>query len=112
LRSTEKRDDEGQAYDYSIVENKLNDLKMETQTPGIGSISGDTSITRANIDRSNSINDELDCVLNEKELNLGEVDDERGPFINEENPSLIGDGHFTVSQQKVSFIKVLMIFYF
>jgi hypothetical protein len=84
---------------------------METQTPGIGSTSSNTSITRANIDRSNSVNDELDCVLNEKELNLGEVDNESGSFINEENPSLIGDGHFTVSQQKVFFIQVLMIFY-
>ncbi|PNY13281.1 coiled-coil domain-containing protein 22-like [Trifolium pratense] len=73
---------------------------METQTPGIGSTSGDTSITRANIDGSNSVNDELDCVLNEKKLVIGEVDDERDSFRNEENPSLIGDGHFTVSQQK------------
>ncbi|GAU13513.1 hypothetical protein TSUD_128100 [Trifolium subterraneum] len=85
-------DDEGVAHDYSNVESKLNDLKMETQTPEIGSTSGDTSITRANIDGSNSVNDELDCVLNENKLVIEEVDDERG--------SLLGDGHFTVSQQK------------
>jgi len=85
---------------------------METQTPEIGSTSSDASISQANKDESNSVNDELNSVLNVNKLDIGEVDAGRISFgIIEEDPSPIGDGHFTVSQQKVSFIKILMIFY-
>lgn len=79
---------------------------METQT---GGTKGETSINQANKDESNSrmegfIKDELNYVLNEKEMGKGEVDAGRGPVGNEENPAPIGDG------QKVSFLKILMIF--
>lgn len=72
---------------------------METQTPGTGNTRGDTSVSQAN-KGSDSVNDELNCVLNEKELAIGEIDAGRGIFGNEENPSPIGDGHLTVLQQK------------
>uniref|UniRef100_A0A1S3E5A2 Coiled-coil domain-containing protein 22 n=1 Tax=Cicer arietinum TaxID=3827 RepID=A0A1S3E5A2_CICAR len=93
------RGDEEVVDDYSKVESKLNDLKMETQTPGTGNTRGDTSVSQAN-KGSDSVNDELNCVLNEKELAIGEIDAGRGIFGNEENPSPIGDGHLTVLQQK------------
>lgn len=74
---------------------------METQTPEIGSTSSDASISQANKDESNSVNDELNSVLNVNKLDIGEVDAGRISFgIIEEDPSPIGDGHFTVSQQK------------
>jgi len=85
---------------------------MEPQTPEIGSTSSDASVSQANKDESNSVNDELNNVLNVNKLDIGEVDAGRGSFGIEEDPSPIGDEHLTVSQQKVSFIKVLMIFYF
>ncbi|KAJ1405894.1 coiled-coil domain-containing protein [Sesbania bispinosa] len=51
--------------------------RMETQTPGTEGTSGDASINQASIDESNSrmegfIKEELNCVLNEKELAEGQ----------------------------------------
>ncbi|XP_058788111.1 uncharacterized protein LOC131662361 [Vicia villosa] len=73
---------------------------METQTPGTGSIRDDTCIAQASIDRSNSVNGELNCVLNEKKLAVEEVNARMGSFGNEENSAPIGDGHLLVSKQK------------
>ncbi|KAL5077336.1 hypothetical protein RYX36_016320 [Vicia faba] len=73
---------------------------METQTPGTGSTRDKTSITEASIDGSNSVNDELNCLLNEKKLAVEEVDAGMGSFGNEENSAPIVDGHLTDSQQK------------
>ncbi|CAK8565766.1 unnamed protein product [Lathyrus sativus] len=73
---------------------------METRTPGIGSTRGYASITQASLDGSNSVIDELNCVLNEKKLAVEEVDSRMGSFGNEENPAPAGDGHLTVSKQK------------
>lgn len=73
---------------------------MEPQTPEIGSTSSDASVSQANKDESNSVNDELNNVLNVNKLDIGEVDAGRGSFGIEEDPSPIGDEHLTVSQQK------------
>lgn len=73
---------------------------METQTPEIGSTSSDASISQANKDESNSVNDELSSVLNVNKLDTGEVDAGRSSFGIEEDPIPIDDGHLTVLQQK------------
>ncbi|CAL5202376.1 unnamed protein product [Lathyrus oleraceus] len=73
---------------------------METQTSRIGSTRDDASITRARIDGSNSVNDELNCVLNEKKLAVEEVDAGMASFGNEESSAPIGDERLTVSKQK------------
>ncbi|XP_061353169.1 uncharacterized protein LOC133297951 [Gastrolobium bilobum] len=78
---------------------------METQTPGTEGTKCDTSINQANKDESSSrvegfIKDEVNFVLNEKELAEGQVDAGRGSFENEENPPHIGDEHSTVLKQK------------
>lgn len=83
---------------------------METQTPETESTRGDISVNQTNKDESNSrmegfIKDELNCLLNEKELAKGEVDPGRGSFENENNSAPIGDGHLTVLKQKVFFLK-------
>lgn len=108
--STEKENDEKVADDYSIVESKLNGFKMETQTSRIGSTRDDASITQARIDGSNSVNDELNCVLNEKKLAVEEVDAGMASFGNEESSAPIGDERLIVSKQKVSFMKAHDIF--
>lgn len=82
---------------------------METQTPGTRSTRDDTFIAQASIDGYNSVNGELNCVLNEKKLAVEEVDARMGSFGNEENSAPIGDGHLLVSKQKVSFMKALVI---
>ncbi|KAL2332852.1 hypothetical protein Fmac_014065 [Flemingia macrophylla] len=79
---------------------------METQTRGTEGAKGDITINQANNDKSSSriegfINDELNCVLNEKEFPEGQVDAGRGSFGNEENPTHIGDGHLTFLKQKI-----------
>ncbi|XP_058762670.1 uncharacterized protein LOC131636041 [Vicia villosa] len=58
---------------------------METLTPGTGSTRDDTSISQASIDGSNSVNDELNSVLNENKFAVEEVDARIGSFGNEEN---------------------------
>ncbi|RDX83152.1 Coiled-coil domain-containing protein 22-like protein, partial [Mucuna pruriens] len=102
--STEKEDDEGVIAGNYIVESTLNDLIMETQTHGTEGTKGDVSINKTNKDESSSkregfIKDELNCVLNEKELLEGQVDVGRGLFGNEENRAHTRDGHLTAVKQ-------------
>ncbi|KAK7305276.1 hypothetical protein VNO77_43178 [Canavalia gladiata] len=96
---------QGVIGDYSKLENKLNDHKMETQTPGTEGTKGNASINQANKAESSSrmegsIEDDLNCVLNEKELPEGQVVGERGSLGNKENPAHIRDGHLTDLKQK------------
>ncbi|KAK7301899.1 hypothetical protein RJT34_12776 [Clitoria ternatea] len=78
---------------------------MDTQTPGTEGTKVVACINQANRDGSNSkmegcIKDELNYVLNEKELAKGLVGVGRGSFEVEENPFHIDDGHLTDLKQK------------
>ncbi|XP_058749973.1 uncharacterized protein LOC131622975 isoform X2 [Vicia villosa] len=76
-------------------------MKMQPGLLITGSTREDISISQASIDGSNSVNDELNSVLNENKLAVEEVDAGMGSFGNEENSAPIGDGHLLVSKQKI-----------
>ena len=122
--SMDELDDAGVACDYSKVETKLNDLRLETQAPEtagtragvpIGQASEtclypkEMDVTAAGDESSSRMEgfckDEENCILNEKDSDKGQVDAGKVSFGNEETAPHVSGGHMSVVKQKVTLTK-------